>query len=328
METQTVADPRRRRVAAEVSPERPAPPAAVGSLRLQRSIAVPRLERRLRRARGAVGGGAPDRPQLRPVVVDRVGPGGVRPAPQLQRRRRAVVEAVAGHVHDDVRAVRRRRADAVGDHGPRRRPARPRRGVPARRRCSLGVVAGGCCAGLRSSAGLIAAVGVVLTQEWSYYMFRGTSEPMLSRASLWAVDRHLAGRHAQAFAVRRRRLADPPGGVAVHLPLRDLAVAPRAAAAACCSSSGWLSIPFLWFVPPWIGTGQPFLAASHAKDYNGHLGKHPFLEVLRRGVDLQVAADAGARARGRRARMVARAATGWCSASAAAARAGGCSSWR
>ena len=48
------------------------------------------------------------------------------------------------------------------------------------------------------------------------------------------------------------------------------------------------SIPFLWFVPPWIGSGQPFLAARHAKDYNGHLGNHPFLEVLRRGVDLQV----------------------------------------
>jgi hypothetical protein len=30
------------------------------------------------------------------------------------------------------------------------------------------------------------------------------------------------------------------------------------------------------------------LAASHAKDYNGHLGSDPFLEVLRRGADLQV----------------------------------------
>jgi hypothetical protein len=30
------------------------------------------------------------------------------------------------------------------------------------------------------------------------------------------------------------------------------------------------------------------LAASHAKSYNGHLGSNPFLEVLRRGADLQV----------------------------------------
>jgi hypothetical protein len=53
--------------------------------------------------------------------------------------------------------------------------------------------------------------------------------------------------------------------------------------------AGLALIPFLWFGPPWIGTGQPFIAASHAKDYNGHLGAHPFLEVLRRGFDLQPA---------------------------------------
>jgi hypothetical protein len=41
-------------------------------------------------------------------------------------------------------------------------------------------------------------------------------------------------------------------------------------------------------VPPWISTGQPLLAASHAHEYNGHLGSDPFIEVLRRGVDLQV----------------------------------------
>jgi hypothetical protein len=50
---------------------------------------------------------------------------------------------------------------------------------------------------------------------------------------------------------------------------------------------GLLGVPFFWFVPPWIGSGQPFLAASHAKAYNGHLGSHPFLTVLHRGADLQ-----------------------------------------
>jgi hypothetical protein len=51
---------------------------------------------------------------------------------------------------------------------------------------------------------------------------------------------------------------------------------------------GVLSVPLLWFVPPWIGSGQPFLAATHAKEYNGHLGRHPFVTVLQRGVNLQV----------------------------------------
>ena len=41
-------------------------------------------------------------------------------------------------------------------------------------------------------------------------------------------------------------------------------------------------------MPPWIGSGQPFLAASHAADYNGHLGSDPFRTVVGRGIDLQV----------------------------------------
>jgi hypothetical protein len=52
--------------------------------------------------------------------------------------------------------------------------------------------------------------------------------------------------------------------------------------------AGVAAVPLFWFVPPWIGSGQPFLAASHAKAYNGHLGNHPALEALRRAGDLQV----------------------------------------
>jgi hypothetical protein len=50
---------------------------------------------------------------------------------------------------------------------------------------------------------------------------------------------------------------------------------------------GLFALPFLWFAPPWIGSGQPLLAASHAKDYNGHLGSDPFLTVVGRGLDIQ-----------------------------------------
>jgi hypothetical protein len=50
---------------------------------------------------------------------------------------------------------------------------------------------------------------------------------------------------------------------------------------------GLVAIPVFWFVPPWIGSGTPFLAAQHARAYNGHLGAHPFLTVLRRGAALQ-----------------------------------------
>jgi hypothetical protein len=136
------------------------------------------------------------------------------------------------------------------------------------------------------AAGVLAALAVVLTQDWVYYMFRGTSEPMLIGASLWAIDRHLAGRRGGAFWLGvAAALIRPEAwpfllGYAIWLWFRDPPL--RA-----WLVLGLLAIPFFWFVPPWIGSGQPFLAASHAKAYNGHLGSDRFVTVVRRGADLQ-----------------------------------------
>ncbi len=121
------------------------------------------------------------------------------------------------------------------------------------------------------AAGLIAAAGLVLTQDWVYYMFRGTTEPMLIGTSLWALDRLLAGRHTSAFLFAVATSLMRPEAwpflilYAVWLWLRRPGLRPLVVA-------GVLSVPLLWFVPPWIGSGQPFLAATHAKEYNGHLG--------------------------------------------------------
>ncbi len=136
-------------------------------------------------------------------------------------------------------------------------------------------------------AGVLAAIGVALTQEWAYYMFRGTSEPMLIAATLWAIDRHLAGHRAEAFILGvAASLIRPEAwpfifGYGIWLWLRE----PRLRALVIV---GWLAIPVMWFGPPWVGSGQPFLAASHAKAYNGHLGSSRLLTVLHRGEDLQV----------------------------------------
>jgi hypothetical protein len=136
-------------------------------------------------------------------------------------------------------------------------------------------------------AGVVAVLGVLLTQEFVYYMYRGTSEPTLIATTLWSIDRLLDGRRVQAFvigvaAALIRPEAWPFVGIyAIWLwreepQLRVLIVA------------GIAAIPFFWFVPTWIGSGQPFLAASHAHSYNGHLGSHPVLEAIRRSGDLQV----------------------------------------
>ena len=135
-------------------------------------------------------------------------------------------------------------------------------------------------------AGGVAVLGVLLTQDFFYYMFRGTSEPTLIACSLWAIDRFLERKHAQAYvivvaAALIRPEAWPFLGIyAVWLWIKE----PRLR---WLLVAGVLAVPLGWFVPPWIGSGQPFLAASHAKQYNGHLGNHPELEALRRAADLQ-----------------------------------------
>jgi hypothetical protein len=137
------------------------------------------------------------------------------------------------------------------------------------------------------AAGLIAAAGIVITQNWWGEMFRGTSEPMLIATALWAVLAHLDDRRGWAFVL----------GVATSLirpeawPLIIVYAGwlwwkePRLRVLVIV---GLLSIPVFWFVPPWVGSGQPFLAAVHAEEYNGGLGAHPFFTVLGRGVDIQL----------------------------------------
>src|SRR5581483_561438 len=101
------------------------------------------------------------------------------------------------------------------------------------------------------------------------------------------VERHLVGRRGQAFALAVAASLIRPeawpflGAYAIWLWIKE----PRLRVAIL---AGLAAVPVFWFVPPWIGSGQPFLAASHAKAYNGHLGRHPALEALRRAGDLQV----------------------------------------
>ncbi len=135
-------------------------------------------------------------------------------------------------------------------------------------------------------AGLVAAACLLVTRYSFYDMFRGTSEPILLAASLWAIDRHLDGRRGSAFVLGVvASLIRPEAwpfviAYGAWLWLRAPRLRPLVVV-------GLVSIPVLWFVPPWIGSGQPLLAATHAKEYNGHLGRHPLLTVLSRGIDLQ-----------------------------------------
>ena len=139
---------------------------------------------------------------------------------------------------------------------------------------------------------------MLLTQDYFYYMFRGTSEPIVIATAVWSVDRLLARRHGQAFAVMvAGGLLRPEwwpflGLYGLWLWFKEPGLRPLVVA-------GFVAQPLFWFVPPWIGSGQPFLAAAHAREYNGHRGSHPVLTAVGRAYDVQVvpvliAAAAGA----------------------------------
>ena len=137
------------------------------------------------------------------------------------------------------------------------------------------------------AAGLIAGAGIVITQAWWNEMFRGTSEPLEIATALWAVLAFLDGRRGWAFAFGvATSLLRPEAWpliivYAVWLWFKE----PRLRVPVVL---GLFSIPFFWFVPPWVGSGQPFLAAVHAEDYNGGLGSDRLFGVLGRGIDIQL----------------------------------------
>ena len=121
---------------------------------------------------------------------------------------------------------------------------------------------------------------------WTYYFYRGASEPILVACTLWAIDRAIAERFLQAWwfgvALGLMRPEAWPFlllyGAWLFWQLPHLRV---------WVVIGLMAQPIGWFVPPWISTGQPFLAATHASEYNGHLGASRLRTVLGRGESLQ-----------------------------------------
>jgi hypothetical protein len=140
-------------------------------------------------------------------------------------------------------------------------------------------------------AGVLAAVGIVLTAPssgWTYYFFRGASEPLLIGVWVWAIDRLIARRHWQAFMlVVAEGLMRPEAWP--FLVVYGVWLFWRMPSMRVWVVLGWIVQPVGWFVPPWISTGQPFLAATHAADYNGGLtaGLDRLKGVLDRGLGIQ-----------------------------------------
>jgi hypothetical protein len=137
-------------------------------------------------------------------------------------------------------------------------------------------------------AGVIAAAGLVLADEFIRNFARGNSEGLLVGICLWAVERHLDGRRRDAFLL----------GVAAGLLRPELWpflllyglwlmwTEPRTRVLVL--ASGALTV-VAWLVPEYLGSGDLLRAAARAREPNpdsAAFADFPFAEVFRRSASV------------------------------------------
>jgi hypothetical protein len=117
------------------------------------------------------------------------------------------------------------------------------------------------------TAGVIAALALLLAAEYDFNWLRGNSEGLLVGAALLSADRHLEGRHFQAFAAAVAAALLRPD-VWPLLALYGLWLLHRnrdARTTAIVVGSG-VGVALLWFVPEYIGSGDLLRGASRARE--------------------------------------------------------------
>ena len=137
-------------------------------------------------------------------------------------------------------------------------------------------------------AGLIAAAGLLLADEFVRNFARGNSEGLLVGICLWAVERHLDGRRRDAFLL----------GVAAgllrpelwpFLLLYGLWLMWREPRTRLLVLAGGALTVVAWLVPEYLGSGDMFRAAARAREPNpdsAAFADFPFAEVFRRSSSL------------------------------------------
>jgi hypothetical protein len=137
-------------------------------------------------------------------------------------------------------------------------------------------------------AGAIAAVALVLADEFIFNFARGNSEGLLVALVLWAVERHLDRRWSQAFllgfaaALLRPEVWPFWGLYGLWLLYRAWEGSPPWREIALVLGSGAAAI-VLWFLPEYLGSGDWLRAASRARDPNpdsAAFADSPFVEVF------------------------------------------------
>ncbi len=141
----------------------------------------------------------------------------------------------------------------------------------------LGSRLGGWPAGLIAAAALLFADGYVRT------FWRGNSEGILVALSLWAIERHLDGRRADAFLLGLGAAMLRPE-VWPFFGLYGLWLAWVEPRRRWLVLAGFTANGILWFAPEYWGSGDWLRAANRAHQPNPDspaFADHPFLEVFR-----------------------------------------------
>jgi hypothetical protein len=133
------------------------------------------------------------------------------------------------------------------------------------------------------TAGLVAAVALVISSQFVRTMALGNSEGLMVAFTLWGVERHLDGKYRQAFVLAflasllRPEIWPFMGAYGLWLVLIDRR-------ALWLVASGAVLTLALWFLPEYWGSGNFNRAADRAQQPNPNspaFAAHPFVEVIK-----------------------------------------------
>ena len=138
------------------------------------------------------------------------------------------------------------------------------------------------------AGGLIAGAGLLLADDFVRHFARGNSEGLLVALCLGAVERHLDGHRASAFALGFAAALLRPE-VWPFFGLYGLWLASREPRRRLLVLAAFAAVAILWFVPEYVGSGDFLRAAERARQANPDSAAHaerPFVEVFRRAAGL------------------------------------------